>query len=161
MNQLTMDQLRRIFSGECANWSEMGGPNSPITVTARAVPQTGAGVEFQKTVLKGGPYATGHLVMALYRDTVTVCSKGMAIGYLPTTSHFFKYLQRQGVKPIAVSLDANSPAIVPSSGLVTHTDYPINIPVYLYINSAGGKECVSEFPDFCLRAVAGLKRAHQ
>ncbi len=46
VNELTMDQLAKIYKGDIENWSQVGGPNEPIRVTIRAVPETGAGVLF-------------------------------------------------------------------------------------------------------------------
>ena len=52
VSELTMEQLAKIFKGEISNWSQVGGPNEPIKVTVRAVPETGAGVLFQEKSLK-------------------------------------------------------------------------------------------------------------
>jgi len=35
VNDLTLDQIRDIFSGKIVNWSEVGGPDAAITVVAR------------------------------------------------------------------------------------------------------------------------------
>jgi ABC-type phosphate transport system substrate-binding protein len=32
MNELTIDQVRKIVSGECTNWSQLGGPDLPVKV---------------------------------------------------------------------------------------------------------------------------------
>ena len=52
VQDLTLEQLRKIFAGEVTDWAEVGGPNEKIVVTTRAVPKTGTGVVFQREVLK-------------------------------------------------------------------------------------------------------------
>jgi len=153
VQNLTMEQLRKIFSGETTNWNQCGGPDETVSVTMRSVPDTGAGVEFQRIVLKGAPYASGATVMSLYKDTVTTCGKSFAIGYIPTTSIFFKDIQKYGVKPIAVKQDANARAIFPSEGVVKETDYPITIPFYLCWNAKTAPECSTKLVSFCERSM--------
>lgn len=157
IKELTIEQLRKIFSGEYTNWSQCGGPDAATRVTMRAVPATGAGVEFQRIVLGGVPYARSAEVMSLYKDTVTACRKSPAIGYIPTTSVFFRDLKGHGVKAIAVKKDANSRAIFPTEGVVKQTDYPITIPVYLVWNSKATEECIAGFADFCVHTVESTK----
>ena len=74
----TIEQLAAIFKGDIANWSQVGGPNEPTNVTDRGVPETGAGVLFQRTVLKGAPYAKTSTIMSSYNSTVLVCTKAFA-----------------------------------------------------------------------------------
>ena len=145
ISELTLDQLKKIFTGEFTDWSQCGGPPQPITVTMRAVPQTGAGVEFQKIVLGGAPYSKSAVVMPLYKDTVTACRKSMAIGYIPTTSVFFKKMDANQIKAVSVKNDAASQPVFPSEGVVSETTYPITIPFYLYWNTKTASDCVASF----------------
>ncbi len=148
VSELTMEQLANIFKGEISNWSQVGGPNEPIKVTVRAVPETGAGVLFQQKVLKGEPYAKGATVMASYNTTVTVCSKSFAVGYIPTTTTYFDKLEERGVKIVNIKQNANSAPFQLASGVSREPSYPISIGVYLYWNAKSENPCTKGLVDF-------------
>lgn len=52
VNDLTLDQLRRIFRGEIANWREVGGGDLPVSLVSRN-PGSGTRAAFQRRVLAG------------------------------------------------------------------------------------------------------------
>ncbi|MBI4966142.1 MAG: substrate-binding domain-containing protein [Desulfomonile tiedjei] len=142
VTELTMEQLAKIFRGDVVNWAEVGGPNEPVRVTVRAVPETGAGVLFQEKVLHGAPYAKDSMVMSSYNTTVTVCSRSYGIGYIPTTTVFFEKLDERGVKLIKIKKDANSAPYQLAGGVSKETSYPISIPFLMYWNSRSDNSCI-------------------
>ena len=148
VSTLTMEQLSKIFKGEITNWSQVGGPNEPIKVTVRAVPDTGAGVLFQEKVLKGEPYAKDATVMASYNTTATVCQKSLAIGYIPTTTTYFDKLEERGVKIIKIKQDANSAPFQLAKGMSSEASYPISVGVHLYWNAKSENACIKGLVDF-------------
>lgn len=129
---LSMEQLRRIFTGAIKNWKEVGGPDTPIVVTTRAVPETGTGVLFQKEILRGAPYAEGHAVMQSYGTTAKVCANRMAIGYMPVSSGYYKKLKDMGAKTIGIKMSEDTAPLYPAMGAITTTEYPVTIPFYFY-----------------------------
>jgi phosphate transport system substrate-binding protein len=149
VNELTMEQLAKIFKGEITNWSQVAGPNEPIKVTIRAVPETGAGVLFQEVVLKGDPYAKDAQVMSSYATTLKVCGKSHAIGYIPTTTIHFDKLVERGAKIIRIKKDANAEAYQLSSGVARESLYPISVDFILYWNSKQENACIKGFAEFC------------
>jgi phosphate transport system substrate-binding protein len=149
VNELTMDQLSKIFKGDVTNWSQVGGPNEPIKVTTRAVPETGAGVMFQDVVLKGAPYSKDAQIMSSYGTTIQVCGKSMAIGYIPTTTIHFDKLTEKGLKIIKIKKDTNAEPYQLASGVARETLYPISVDFLLYWNSKQENSCVRGFADFC------------
>ena len=158
VKELSLEQLRKIFSGEYTNWDQVGGKREKIIVTATAVPETGAGVEFQRIVLKGTPYSAGHQVMPTYRDTVNTCSQSSAIGYLPVTSVYFHRMAERGVNVIPVKADDSPPLLYPTKELVSSTDYPITVPFYLYWNVKEESSCVRNFMAFCGQEAGKINR---
>lgn len=134
VQELTMEQLRQIFTGEITNWNRVGGPNCPIRVTTRPAPQTGTGVAFQEIVLKGAPYAPKHVVMESFATTVTVCEGNIgAIGYIPTSTAYFRDMRSKGVRALGIKADDGSRRVLmPHDGVVKTTQYPIVIPYYLF-----------------------------
>jgi phosphate transport system substrate-binding protein len=149
VNELTIDQLAKIFKGEIPNWSQVGGSNEPIKVTIRAVPETGAGVLFQEIVLKGAPYAKDAQIMSSYGTTLQVCGKSFAIGYIPTTTIHFDKLSARGAKIIRIKKDANSEPYQLSSGLARESLYPISLEFILVWNSKLENPCTKGFAEFC------------
>ncbi len=148
INELTMEQLAKIFQGEITSWDQVGGPNEPIRVTIRGVPETGAGVLFQQVVLKGALYAKDAVVMSSYNITVKVCAKSLAIGYIPTTTTYFHNLGERGVKLINIKQDANSAPYKLLGGVAKESSYPISVPFLMYWNSKLENQCVKSFVDF-------------
>lgn len=148
VNELTMEQLERIFKGEVIRWSQIGGPDEPVKVTIRAVPETGAGVLFQDVVLKGRPYTQNAMAMGSYNTTVAVCGRSFAIGYIPTTTVYFNRLEERGVKILRIKKDAYAPPYQLTSGVAKESLYPISLKFYLYWDSKTQNPCVKGFVDF-------------
>ncbi len=150
VDSLTMEQLGDIFSGEIFNWKQVGGPDKDIRVTTRPVPGSGTGTLFQEVALHGAPYAPGHVVVNTYRYTVlyTASETGLAIGYIPTSSGFYRDLGAQGVKVIKLKKNTGSPGFTPPEGLLAETDYPLCAPFYLVWDRNSPKACVRRFARF-------------
>lgn len=146
---LTMDQLAKIFKGEITNWSAVGGPNEPIKVTIRGVPETGAGVLFQEVVMQGAPYAKEAQVMSSYATTLAVCGKSFSIGYIPTTTVHFDKLGERGAKIVRIKKDANSEPYQLTVGVARESLYPISVDFCLYWNSKQESSCTRGFAEFC------------
>ena len=153
VDSLTMEQLAKIFKGEITNWSQVGGPNEHIKVTTRAVPETGAGVLFQRVVLDGAPYSKEAQIMSSYGNTAKVCGRAFAIGYIPTTTIYFDKLHDRGAKIIRIKKDANSAPYQLGAGVARETLYPISVNFLLYWNSKQDSTCTAGFAEFCQRQV--------
>ena len=155
VDELSMEQLRKIFAGEIVNWKDVGGPDETIRVTIRAVPETGAGVLFQQVVLKGAPYAPHAQVMGSYGTTLLVAEKSMSIGYVPTASGYYTRMST-GVKEIRIRLDESPQAVSAPVGLVRDTSFPISIPLILIWNEKTLDPCMSNFVDFVEKTINGV-----
>ena len=61
LNDLTLNQIRKIFSAEITRWSELGGRNHPITLVTR---EEGSGTReaFQKLIMEKKEISLGALV---------------------------------------------------------------------------------------------------
>jgi phosphate transport system substrate-binding protein len=152
---LSMEQLRKIFIGEIGNWKDVGGPDETIRVTIRAVPETGAGVLFQRVVLKGAPYAPNAQVMASYGTTLLVAEKSMSIGYVPTASGYYTRMSK-GVKEIRLRLDESPQPVSAPVGLVKDTSFPISIPLVLIWSEKALDPCMLNFVDFVEKTINGI-----
>jgi len=148
IDELTMEQLEKIFNGQFRNWNEAGGPNEPIKVTTRKVPESGVGLRFQEVVLKGAPYAKDHLIVSSYNMALMVCGKSFAIGYIPTSTAFFDKIEDQGVKVLDLKKQADSAPYPLASGVTRETLYPISVAFILYWNPKSDNPCIKAFADF-------------
>jgi methyl-accepting chemotaxis protein/ABC-type phosphate transport system substrate-binding protein len=139
---MSMEQVRRVFVGDVTNWRDLGGPDRKILVTTMAVPETGSGVVFQHTALKGADYAPGHIVLRNFGSTVTFCENNSgAIGYIPTSTAYFRDAKNRHIKVLAISADETGQgAVSPQQGVSKDTPYPVTIPYYMFWDGKSSKK---------------------
>jgi len=101
IGNLSLDQIRDVFSGKIANWKELGGPNHPIDIVTR---EEGSGTResFQKFVMGKEDISLGALVQdsnGAVRQVIS--SDPNAIGYisLGLVNEQVKALRITGVQP--------------------------------------------------------------
>ena len=118
---LTIEQVRDIYTGKIANWHELGGPDQKIVVISR---DTNSGtyecfntLVLKDAKLKGGAEYVGSSGAVRQR----VMSTEGAIGYVGLAF-------TEGVKVLKVN------GIVPTPETVTAKTYPIARPLYMYTN---------------------------
>lgn len=153
ITKLSKDQIGAIFRGEITNWSEVGGPNLPISLYGRQ-PNSGTYVFFQEFVLGNKNYSprmkqmngNAQIVEALRTD------KG-GIGYVGVG--YVRDEQGQvipGLKVVEVAKDAKSPGVSPLvTENITSGRYPIARALYQYANGSP-KGAVRSFIAFELSA---------
>ena len=61
VESLTIEQVRRIFSGKLANWKQAGGPDKGIVLVGREVDDAGVAVMFKEMVMKDLPMSENRL----------------------------------------------------------------------------------------------------
>ncbi|MEJ2724298.1 MAG: PstS family phosphate ABC transporter substrate-binding protein, partial [Deltaproteobacteria bacterium] len=82
MKNLTLDQLKRIYMGEVKNWTEVGGPDSPVVVISRDT-SSGTYEVWHEKVLEKQRVFPGALLQASNGAVVQAVSKNKnAIGYI-------------------------------------------------------------------------------
>jgi len=145
INQLTMDQLGKIFNGEIKNWKEVGGSDLPIGIYSR---ESSSGTyDFMKqNVLnnadfaKNAKYSSGNaaIVESISQDKTSIGYVGVAYAK-----------QRSDVKILKVAKDANSTGYLPTKETVMGGTYPISRSLNFYTNGEPAGE-IKEFIDFVL-----------
>jgi phosphate transport system substrate-binding protein len=147
VRQLTLEQLRAIFTGAVTNWQQVGGKDQRIVVLSREV-NSGTHVFFKEHVLqRGAGYAAAEFVPAALLLSSSqavadeVAQNPQAIGY-----YGMGYLSPQQ-RVMAVGNSAQGPFIAPTSEAVRQTTYPISRPLYLYTNGepAGAVKLFMDF----------------
>ncbi len=132
VNQLTLQQISDIYSGEINNWQEVGGENRPIVRLSRET-NSGTHVYFLEQVLRLGDSQNKTLFSA---DTLLLpSSEGItaeasdnpnAIGY-----DGLGYVT-PAVKMLAISPGPGQPYVLPSAATVNDKSYPIARDLYMY-----------------------------
>ena len=146
VNELTLEQLSKIFTDKSYRWSNVGGPDEPIIVLSRES-SSGTYVFFQEMVLKKQDYMQDAKLMPATSAIIqSVSTDKPAIGYVGLG---YALAAEDKVKIIAVKADDNSPAVMPSDETVKSGQYAIARPLFLYLNGEP-KGTVKQFIDFCL-----------
>jgi len=146
INELTQEQIAKIYTGAYTNWKQLGGPDQPIMVLSRES-NSGTYVFFQEHVLKMKDYAAHTRLMPATSAIVqSVGADIWAIGYVGLG---YAVESEGKVKMLAVKADDTSPAVIPSEQTVLSGQYSIARGLYLYTNGTPEGQ-VKNFVDFCL-----------
>jgi phosphate transport system substrate-binding protein len=131
VSELSLEQLKRIYTGVAKNWREVGGRDERIILYGREN-SSGTYVYFKEHVLENADYypttqtlpGTAAVINAVARDTRGIGYGGIAYG--------------KGIKHLRVRKDANSPAIEPSMDNVMSGVYPVSRYLYWYLAGQPG-----------------------
>ncbi len=119
VTSLTLEEVRGIFGGEITNWSEVGGPDTPIIVVSR---EEGSGTRgaFEELVMgSDGPVIVDTAILQPSNGSVrtTVATTPSAVGYLS-----FGYLD-ESVKALEIG------GVAPTVENVLNNSYPVVRPL--------------------------------
>lgn len=128
VSELSIEQLKLIYSGKLTNWKEVGGPDQRIILYGREN-SSGTYTYFKDEVLKGRDFAaqtqtlpgTAAVVNAVAKDTWGIGYGGAAYA--------------KGVKFAKVKKDAQSPAFEPNTETVRSGDYPLSRYLFWYLRN--------------------------
>lgn len=139
IDELTLDQLKDIYSGKVTNWSELGGNDADIVIVSRDSSSGTYGV-FNEIVLGGDRLSPTALLQA---------SNGAVSGVVADTKDAIGYV---GLGYLSDSLkDINVDGVVASNATVANDSYPIARPLFMFTN--GWPEgLAAEFIGFILSA---------
>ena len=140
--ELTLAQLKDIYTGKITRWNELGGPSAPIVLYGREN-SSGTYEYFKEHVLQKADFAaavqtlpgTAAVVNAVARDA-------NGIGYGGAAYH-------TGVRECAVKRDDATPGVLPTAENVHSGAYPISRALYFYTRKAP-EGPIRGFVDFAL-----------
>jgi len=152
IDELTLQQLRKIFTGEYTNWKQVGGPDAQIRCLTRRIPESGGAMFFMEEVLHNQPYGPTTVIAENWTSIVKVCTvaNDLPIGIGPAL------IARGGIKVLGVRMDDHSPGIKPSEDALKDRSYPIINPIRVYWDSQSQDARIAKFVDFC--ASKGLQK---
>jgi len=128
VNELSLDQIKNIYTNKITNWNQVGGPDKKIILYGREN-SSGTYVYFKDNVLNGEDYSssmqtlpgTAAVVNAVVKDKNGIGFGGAAYA--------------KGIKMMKVKKDANSTAYEPTEVNIKSGNYPIARYLYLYTKS--------------------------
>jgi phosphate transport system substrate-binding protein len=128
IQELSLAQLKNIYTGAITNWQELGGSNQRIILYGRDN-SSGTYVYFRDNVLKGNDYSstmqslpgTAAIVNAVAKDKFGIGYGGAAYG--------------KGIREVKIRKDDASPAYAPTEENVKNGNYPISRYLYMYVKS--------------------------
>jgi phosphate transport system substrate-binding protein len=127
LKDLTIEQIRQIYTGQIRNWKELGGPDAPIVAISR---DTNSGTyETFESMVMNKEKMTGKTEYVGSNGAIRqrVMSTTGAIGYVGLAF-------REGVKTLKVNNIEATPETVLAK------TYPIARPLYMYTNGRPGPE---------------------
>lgn len=126
LTELTLQQVKAIYTGAVKNWKEVGGRDARIILYSREN-NSGTYVYFKEHVLENADFyptaqtlpGTAAVINAVARDPRGIGYGGIAYG--------------KGIKHLRLKKDANSPVVEPSMENVLAARYPISRFLYWYL----------------------------
>ena len=142
VQELSLAQLKSIYTAKVTNWKELGGPDAKIILYGREN-SSGTYVYFKDNVLEGEDFAsntqtmpgTAAVVNAVAKDKYGIGYGGAAYG--------------KGIKFLKVKQDDKSPGYEPTEENVRSDKYPISRFLFMYTRSRP-TGAVKDFIDWTL-----------
>jgi phosphate transport system substrate-binding protein len=127
VKQLSMAQVKDIFTGKVKNWKQVGGNDKPILLYSREN-NSGTYEFFKEHVLNKQDFAASAQHMAGTAALINAVSKDMnAIG-------FGGAAYAKNVKALPIAKDPSAKAVVPTAATIHDGSYPISRFLYFYLN---------------------------
>ncbi len=148
VEHLTLDQLRRIFTGEVKNWKDVGGKDLPIVTLSREV-SSGTHIYFKEEVIRQGKKDSTAEFSA---DTLLLTSSQAIVEEVVNNESVVGYLgmgytsNRTKTVKLRKKEGEYFPADIPH---VLNKTYPLSRPLYFYTNGRP-RGIVKQFIDFTL-----------
>jgi phosphate transport system substrate-binding protein len=138
VKELTLPQLKGIFTGKTKNWKEIGGKDAPITLYSREN-SSGTYDFFKEHVLEGQDFdasaqtmqGTAALLQAVDKDPNGIGYGGAAYG--------------AGARALGIKKDGSAAAVMPTEETVLNQSYPIWRYLYNYVNPTLDKSEVHDY----------------
>lgn len=127
VTELTLKQIKEIYSGKITNWKHVGGPNAPIKLYGRET-SSGTFAFFKDKVVKTDITSTCQVLPGTAAIVNAVQKDKYAVGYGGATT-------AEGIKNCAIKKNNESPGILPNEATIKDHSYPITRYLYMYLKS--------------------------
>jgi phosphate transport system substrate-binding protein len=144
LTEISMPDLKGIFTGKITNWKQLGGPDNNIIVYSREN-SSGTYVFFKEAVLLGADFTPRAQTMPGTAAVVNAVAKEkFGIGYGGAA-------YAKGIKILKVKKDPASAAINPEKKTVLDGTYPLARPLFFYLRAKPSGD-IKSFIDWVLSA---------
>jgi len=144
LTELSMEQLKAIFTGKVTSWKEVGGPDAKIIPYSREN-SSGTYVFFKEHVLANADYSPRAQAMPGTAAVVNAVSKEkFGIGYGGAA-------YAKGIKVLKIKKDDKAAGIGPSDATIKDGSYPLSRPLFFYVRANPSSE-IKAFTDWVLGA---------
>ncbi len=129
LSELTLDQIKDIYTGKVTNWKQLGGDDAKIVPYGREN-SSGTYVFVKDNILKGADFAPATQTLPGTAAVVNAVSKDKnGIGYGGAG-------YAKGVKHTKVKKDAKNPGYEPTAENVKANLYPVSRDLYWYLKES-------------------------
>jgi phosphate transport system substrate-binding protein len=144
LTEISMSQLKGIFTGKITNWKDIGGPDSKIIVYSREN-NSGTYVFFKEHVLENADYTPRAQNMPGTAAVVNAVSKEkFGIGYGGAA-------YAKAIKVLKVKKEDSGQAIAPTDATIKDGSYPLSRPLFFYLRPKPVAD-IKAFTDWVLSA---------
>lgn len=144
LNEATVEQIGKIYTGQITNWNQVGGPDQEIIILSRES-SSGTYVFFQEHVLNKQDYTPNARLMPATSSIIqAVAADKWAIGYVG-----LGYALEAGDRVKVLAIDDGNGPILPNTETVKSGEYSISRPLHLYTNGVP-VGLTKDFIDFCM-----------
>jgi phosphate transport system substrate-binding protein len=148
VQELTVEQVKKMFLGEIRNWKEVGGKDEPVVTMTRDEAISGTELFFRDKVLEGSPVSQSTVKVLEHDINRAVFRQPGGLG----DARYIEALRGQSrglVKIVAIRQDADSPAVMPTEESVKDRTYVISGPLYLYAREDASSPHTAKFVAYC------------
>jgi phosphate transport system substrate-binding protein len=153
VEEITFEQLSKIYKGEITNWKDVGGADAQIVAAARDS-SSGTGQYFLEEIVRLGSkdskddYSDKCLLLQTNADVTNQVSENEnIIGYIGLG---YLKLAKDSLKALKVKNDSASSFVAPSVETVKDKSYPISRELYVYADANDFSDISQAFIDFIL-----------
>lgn len=146
VENLTIEQIKKIYTGEITNWKEVGGEDAPIVVVSREEGSgtRGAFTEITKVTAKN---EAGEEVDNTTKDALVQGSTGAVMQTVATTPNTIGYVSLGSLSDTVKAV--NVEGIAPSKETVLSGEYKISRP-FNYVTGGDLSEAAQMYIDFVM-----------
>jgi phosphate transport system substrate-binding protein len=142
VNSLSMDQLKKMFTGEIKSWKEVGGADVPVTVIVRDEEKSGTTRVFRDVYLEGKDLTKGVREVPNFRSLIRYTrsiegSLGL-VGCLALAS------MNHDLKILDLKKNPEASAVKWAGSTFKDQSYPISRPLYFYWDATSPNAAVYE-----------------
>lgn len=148
VENLTMEQIKEIYTGEITNWSEVGGEAATIVVVSREEGSgtRGAFTEITKVMTKN---EAGEEIDSTTKNALVQGSTGAVMQTVATTPNTIGYVSLGTLSDTVKTVNVEN--VAPAKETVLSGEYKISRP-FLYVTGGELTEAAQRYIDFVMSA---------